>query len=65
MNEIQILYGEIKYEPPKYWVEEEIIKRRFWFNKIQYWAHSEFMKLGPYDSFDEAQAVAIRLESYN
>jgi hypothetical protein len=28
-----VLYVGLKYEPPKYWVEEVITKRRFWFDK--------------------------------
>ncbi len=49
MNEYEIkwLMGTIQIKPITYWLEEEIIKHRFWFSKKQYFVVCDFCRLGP------------------
>jgi len=54
---ITVMYGyaEFKVKPPM--IRKEIIKRRFWFDKIKYWIDFEFCSLGPIDTLDEAKVL--------
>lgn len=52
-----VYYGEKKFEPTKYWIEELIIRRTFWFNKKEYYICSEFMKWGPFKKEEAEQHI--------
>lgn len=41
------LTGSLKLEPVRYWIDEEIVPRRWRSDKKQYWVCSEFMRIGP------------------
>lgn len=49
---ITILYGEKKLEPVKYWIEPRETGK-WWWRKTEYYLHSDYGVLGPFDSADE------------
>jgi hypothetical protein len=59
---IQILYGdmELVIKPPC--IVERLIKRRFWFDKIEYWIELEFVSMGPFSNYNEAQSHLFMMD---
>lgn len=57
--EISWLTGIKVIEPVSYWLEQKIIKRRFWFDKKEYYVVSEFCKLGPMSLKEAQYQIAI------
>lgn len=60
MNNITILYGrkEIILKPPL--IKKVIIKRKWWFNKIEYYVEWEYATWGPFRLYSDA-CDAIKL----
>lgn len=50
-----MLNEEKNFTPAIYWIEEVTIRRIFWFNKKEYFIHSEFMKWGPFKKEEAEQ----------
>lgn len=44
-------------KPPK--IIEKIIKRKWWFDKIEYYVEWEFCCIGPYKSYDDAHDMIV------
>lgn len=51
---IEFIYGEMKtyIKPPI--IREKLIKRRFWFNKTEFYVDWEYCTLGPFKTYREA-----------
>jgi len=52
--ELKWLVGTKQIKPLTYWLEEKIIKRKFWFDKKEYYVVCEFCRMGPF-TLEEAQ----------
>lgn len=60
MIKLDVLMGEFKFEPIKYYIEAKIIKYKWlfwWFEKIVYRVETKFCSIGPYETYEEAAAM--------
>lgn len=57
---IEFDYGERKtyIKPPL--IREQLTKRRFWFNKIEFYVDWEYCTLGPFKTYKEANDAIPR-----
>lgn len=55
---ITILYGEKKLDPVKYWIETRETGK-WWWRKAEYYLHSDYGVLGPFDSAEEIEGCAL------
>ncbi len=54
MSNITFLYGEktIVLKPPI--IRTVVTKRKFWFDKVEYYVDWEYCSLGPFKNYDDA-----------
>lgn len=56
-HKLTYLTGEMRLKPVEYRLTKTIKHRWYWFDKVEYYIETDFMKLGPYTK-DEAYMMA-------
>jgi hypothetical protein len=59
--QITLMFGELHLEPIKYWIGAEVVKRWWFWSRVQYWVCCEFSRVGPFDSEKEALEACATL----
>lgn len=63
-SSVTVLYGEKKviFKPP--FISKTVIKRRFWFDKEEYWIEWEYCRQGPFNLKDAEYFLGLALMAF-
>ena len=61
MIKIHYLTGEMELQPVRYWITTSIRYRWFW-SRLEYYVESEFTRIGPFSTYDEAASFKLGCE---